>query len=223
MGIFTRFRDIVSANLNAMLDKAEDPEKLIKLMIREMEDTLVEIKASCAGSIASRTRVEREVEEVQAKYDRWTDRAEMAMAKEREDLAREALLEKRQAKERLESLEQQRENLNGVVNQYREDIGELEGKLAQARKKYHVLVQRHEQAKQKAKAQTEIKRVNDTDAFVKFERFEGRIDRMDADADLINVRKPDLDDEFTQIETDEEIERELAALRERRQNQGHSE
>ena len=92
MGIFTRVRDIINANLNAMLDKAEDPEKLAKLMIREMEDTLVEIKASCAGSMAKKKRIERELQGVQERAREWRDRAQLAISKGREDLAREALL-----------------------------------------------------------------------------------------------------------------------------------
>src|SRR5210317_1339583 len=95
MGIFTRFRDIISSNINAMLDKAEDPEKLIKLMIREIEDTLIELKASCAGVMASEKKVERRLEGVQSREQYWADRAQLAVDKGRDDLAREALVEKR--------------------------------------------------------------------------------------------------------------------------------
>src|SRR5215467_12325943 len=95
MGIFTRVSDIISSNINAMLDKAEDPEKLIRLMIQEMEDTLVEIKASCAGVMATKKRVQRELDEVMARAEQWGQRAQLAMNKGREDLAREALVEKR--------------------------------------------------------------------------------------------------------------------------------
>ncbi len=106
MGIFTRFRDIVSSNINAMLDKAEDPEKLIRLMIREMEDTLVEIKASCAGVMANSKKVQRQMEEAQSREKYWEEKAALAVNKGRDDLAREALVEKRRYAERAEALEQ---------------------------------------------------------------------------------------------------------------------
>jgi phage shock protein A len=95
MGIFTRFRDIVSSNINTMLDRAEDPEKLIKLMIREMEDTLIEIKAACAGVMASSKKVQRQLDEIADRVKYWEDKAGLAVSKKRDDLAREALLEKR--------------------------------------------------------------------------------------------------------------------------------
>ena len=100
MGIFTRFRDIISSNINAMLDRAEDPEKLIRMMIREMEDTLVEIKVSCAGLMATAKRVRRQMEEHDARVRFWDEKAGLAVSKGRDDLAREALLEKRRYLER---------------------------------------------------------------------------------------------------------------------------
>ena len=105
MGIFTRFRDIINSNINAMLDKAEDPEKLIKLMIREMEDTLVEIKAACAGVIARSKKTGRHLEEVLSRAGVWEERAGLAVTKGRDDLAREALLEKRKFAERADTLD----------------------------------------------------------------------------------------------------------------------
>ena len=107
MGIFTRFRDIVSSNINAMLDSAEDPEKLIKLMIREMEDTLIEIKASCAGVMAERKKEQRQLEEIEARAKHWGEKAELAVRKGRDDLAREALLQKRSYMSRKVSFEKE--------------------------------------------------------------------------------------------------------------------
>ena len=107
MGIFSRVADIISSNINAMLDKAEDPEKLIRLMIREMEDTLIEIKASCAGAMAQNKKIAREIEDVRASESRWAGRAQLAVEKGRDDLAREALVEKRRYTQRIETLEQE--------------------------------------------------------------------------------------------------------------------
>jgi phage shock protein A len=214
MGIFSRFRDIVSSNINAMLDKAEDPEKLISLMIREMEDTLVEIKASCAGVMANKKKVHRQMNEAEAQAKKWEQKAGLAVAKGRDDLAREALLEKRRYSERLDSLERQHSEMNGLVEQYQEDIQQLEEKLRAAREKQRLLVQRHIHANKKKQAQADIRRMEASEAIIKFEEFENRIDRMEAEADLVNYgRKPSLEVHFEEIMVDEELEKELQTLK----------
>jgi len=214
MGVFTRLRDIVSSNISAMLDKAENPEKLIKLMIQEMEDTLVEIRASCAQTIAGKKRVRRGLDEARARADQWADRARMAVQKTRDDLAREALLEKRRYRERAHALEKELAEFDGLVEQYQDDMTQLEHKLSQARDKQRILVQRHVHAQRKKRAQTEIRRFDTSDALVRFEQFENRIERMEADADLVNFgRKPTLEDKFARLQDDEEIEKELDALK----------
>ncbi|NBD37959.1 MAG: phage shock protein PspA [Verrucomicrobia bacterium] len=213
MGIFSRFRDIVGSNINAMLEKAEDPEKLIKLMIQEMEDTLVELKASCAGAMASRTRVERARETAATRARQWDRKARLAVEKGREDLAREALLEKRASAEEAEARRAEVDHFDDLVSQYQKDIQQLEDKLQTARNKHRILVQRHIHAGQRKTAQTRIRNADHNDAFVRFEQFENRIDRMEADADLVNYRGSSLEDEFSKLETDEEIERELENLK----------
>jgi phage shock protein A len=214
MGIFTRFRDIVSSNINAMLDRAEDPEKLIKLMIREMEDTLVELKASCAGVMANTKKFQRQVEEAGSRAKYWEEKAELAVNKGRDDLAREALVEKRRYAERVEALEQEIAEHNGLVDQYQEDITQLEERLRSAQEKQRMLVQRHIRANKRRRAQEEIRRVDSAEAMFKFEDLENRIERMEAEADMVNFgRKPSLDAEFESLVVDEEIEKELRSLK----------
>jgi phage shock protein A len=214
MGIFTRFRDIVSSNINAMLDKAEDPEKLIRLMIREMEDTLVDLKAACAGVLANRKKVERTLEDLKSRISYWGRNAELAVTKGRDDLAREALLEKRKYVERMEGLDQELSELVRLVDQYHEDIGELEQRLQAAREKQRTLVQRHIHATRKRRAQEEIRRADGAEAVFRFEQLENRIDHMEADADLVNFKgKAGLAGEFDNLAVDEEIERELQGLK----------
>lgn len=214
MGIFSRFRDIVSSNINAMLDKAEDPEKLIKLMIQEMEDTLVEIKASCARTMASQTRVNRALEAARSQSQNWGDKANLAVEKSREDLAREALVEKRNYQEQVGHLDAEARQLAEVVKQFQSDIRQLEDKLDSTRKKHQVLVQRHLRARKHHQAQTKMRQANSTDALLRFDEFENRIERMEAAADLVHVsRRPDLEEEFRKIKQDEEIDKELAALK----------
>jgi phage shock protein A len=214
MGIFTRFRDIVSSNINSMLDRAEDPEKLIRLMIREMEDTLVELKAACAGVMAETKALQRRMEEAGGRSRFWADKSRLAVDKGRDDLAREALAEKRRFHERFAALESELKQQDGLVAQYHEDIRQLEDKLKAARDKQRLLVQRHIHAERKRRAQEEIRRVEASDAIFRFEELESRIDRMEADAELVNYgRRSPLEEELNRLGTDEEIERELQALK----------
>lgn len=214
MGIFSRFRDIISSNISAMLDKAEDPEKLIKLMIREMEDTLVEIKASCAGVMANSKKAQRQMEEIRSRGKYWEERATLAVTKSRDDLAREALVEKRRYADRAEALLQESIKFDAMVEQYQDDIRQLEEKLESAREKQRILVQRHIRANGKKRAQEEIRRFDSSEAILKFENFENRIERMEAEADLVNFgRKPSQEAEWEGLLVDEEIEKELESLK----------
>ncbi|MFZ0614546.1 MAG: phage shock protein PspA [Desulfobacterales bacterium] len=214
MGIFTRFRDIISANINAMLDRAEDPEKLVKLMIREMEDTLVELKAACAGVMAEGKKTQRQLLEVRERAGHWENRAALAVRKGRDDLAREALVEKRRYTRREETLRQEHGELEHLIAQYHEDIRLLEEKLKSARDKQRVLIQRHVHARRKIRAQQEIRRADSTEVMVKFEELESRIDRMESEADLVNIGpQSDLEEELDKLSTDEDIEAELQALK----------
>ncbi len=214
MGIFTRFRDIVGSNINSMLDRAEDPEKLIKLMIQEMEDTLIELKSACAGVMAESKNVERQLQTLDKRVDYWEDKASLAVNKGRDDLAREALLEKRRYSRRTESLTNELTEHESLLEQYKDDIRQLEEKLKNAREKERMLVQRHIHAARKKRAQEEMRRMDSADAIFKFEEMEHRIEHMEAEADLVNFgRKPKLEDELERLALDEEIESELKAIK----------
>jgi phage shock protein A len=214
MGIFTRFRDIISSNINAILDKAEDPEKLIRLMIREMEDTLVEIKAACAGAMASSKKVQRQLDTLHDRIRYWEEKAGLAVKKGRDNLAREALVEKRRYVRRMDGLESELTEHKLLIEQYQDDIRQLEDKLKSARDKQRMLVQRHIHADRKRRAQEEIRRVDSSEAMLKFDELENRIERMEAEADLVNYgKKTILEAEFDELGVDEEIEKELQALK----------
>ncbi|TVM16622.1 phage shock protein A [Oceanidesulfovibrio indonesiensis] len=214
MGIFTRFKDIVSANINAMLDRAEDPEKLIKLMVREMEDTLVELKAACAATMADRSRAARELADVQERVDTWSARAELAVQKGRDDLAREALMEKRRHQERADHLEEELTKLDALVEQSQDDIQALEEKLEIAQEKKRLLVQRHIRANSQKRANEDIRRADSQDAILRFEQFEQRIERMEAEAEMSRPRRrSSLEEEFAKLESDGDIEEELKNMK----------
>lgn len=213
MGLFARASDILSSNLNALLDKAEDPEKLIRMMVREMEDVLIEVKASCAGAMATKRRIQRELEDTRARASAWQSKAKLAVEKGRDNLAREALLERRRYVERAEALEEELDQVENLVNQYHVDITQLEEKLDAVRERERVMVQRHIHAQRKLRAQHEVRRLDTSNAMARFEAFEQHLDRMEAEADLVNYgRKRTLDEEFALLENDE-IEKELEALR----------
>ena len=214
MGVFTRFRDIVNANINTMLDNAEDPEKMIRLMIREMEDTLVEIKTSCAGVMANCKTVQRQATDARNREKDWQAKAELAVNKGRDDLAREALVEKRRYGKRADSLGVEVADLSDLVEKYKGDIRQLEEKLGGAREKQRLLVQRHIHAKRKRRVQEEIRRVDSSRSIIKFDEFENRIERMEADADLVNYgKKGSLEEQIDKLLTDDDIEEELQALK----------
>jgi phage shock protein A len=214
MGIFTRFRDIISSNINAMLDKAENPEKLIKLIIREMEDTLIEIKAACAGVIASARSIQRQADQADESAAKWQARATLAVTRGRDDLAREALLEKRHAVQVRDSLKKELDEHNALIGQYKDDIRQLQGKLDGAREKQRMLVQRHARASSKLRAQAGIQRMESTETISRFEELENRIERMEIEADLGRfTRKSNLESEFESLCVDDELEKELAHLK----------
>jgi len=214
MGIFTRFRDIITSNINAMLDRAEDPEKLIKLMIREMEDTLIELKSSCANAIASQKKIERQLDQTRERQDFWSRKANLAVDKGRDDLARQALMEKRKFTRQQQAMDSELDDITTIVDQYRDDIQALENKLQSAREKQRLLVQRHIRAEKKKKAQEEIRRVDSAEVVQRFDELESHIERMEAEADLVNYgRAASLEEAFEELAADDDIEKELNELK----------
>lgn len=214
MGIFSRFRDIINANINGMLDRAEDPEKLIRLMIYEMEDTLVEIKAACAKVVANMKNIEHQMESTRDRANFWEEKATLAVNKGRDDLARDALIEKRKYSKRGEMFENELVEYNLLIDQYKDEMHQLEEKLKSARKKEKILIQRHIHANNKRRAQEEMRRFDGSEVMLKFDELENRIERMEAEADLVNYgKKSSLEEELDILAVDEEIEKELQALK----------
>jgi phage shock protein A len=164
--------------------------------------------------MANTKKVQRELEESRRRAEDWSKKAQIALSRNREDLARAALVEKRRWLDRADILEKEMDQCDVLVEQYQEDIQQLEEKLNMAREKQRILIQRHIHARKKRRAQEEIQRIDNTDTWIRFEQFENRIERMEAEADLVNkFRQPTLEDEFDRLEGDEEIERELEALK----------
>ncbi len=198
MGVFSRFMDIVNSNINSLLDKAEDPEKMVKLMLQEMEDTLIELKSTCAARIADKARAQRLSSEQQALAERWQLRARLAVEKNRDDLAREALAEKLKAEKSYEQLQAELARHEKDIEESKADIEKLEEKLATTREKYKSL--QEERAQRTRDEQTGSAHRPADDTFARFSRMEDRLNRMADDfVDTIDARFKDLE-ELDEIE-----------------------
>jgi len=215
MGVFSRFLDIVNANINSLLDKAEDPEKMIKLMMQEMEDTLIELKSSCAAKMASRAKTERTYKEQQNAVKRWQSRAELAISKNREDLAREALLEKKTSLEAMEQLAQDLKVADETIKVSKDEINQIEDKLISVKQKYKMMVERAKRAQEEQAAQETLRRAAEAATHDRFSDMEEKIDRMKAHNDLNNYDTSSLDKKFKDLEEMDDIDAEIAALRKR--------
>ena len=212
MGVFSRVKDIVNANINALLDKAEDPEKMLKLMMQEMEDTLIELKSNCAARMASRIRLERRIEEQKALISRWQSRAELAVDKGRDDLARDALIEKKKELATLSSLMKDLDSYSEIIDQSKAEINQLEDKLSQAKLKLKSLQEKARAAEAEALANERLKRNTESH----FDDLESIIDRINAENEL-NRPSRTTADKFRDLEEQVEIEKELEALKKGRE------
>jgi len=216
MGIFTRFSDIVNSNINAILDKAEDPEKIVRLMIQEMEDTLVEVRSAAARSIADKKDLNRKIEALDREKGEWNDRAELAMRKGREDLARAALVEKSRVSGAVDVLKEDYLAVDEGLAKLNEDIARLEAKLEDAKARQKSLLARHKTANSRLAARKKIHDYKIDDAMVRFEAYTRRIDDVEGRVEAYDLGLPkDLNHEFAGLESEESVRKELDALKER--------
>ncbi len=221
MGIFSRMGDIINANLNAALEKAEDPEKLIRLMIQEMEDTLVEVRSATAKCIAEkkeRTRLLKRLEEQQLD---WARKAEIAIEKDREDLARAALSEKTALGDRIESLREELAEYDDQLSRYDSDISKLQAKLTDARNRQRTLVMRHRSASHQLKTRKHLYNDKIDEMMYRFDSAEQRIDHIESEAESLDMGRKGqtLESEFRQLQQDERVENELAELKSKKKAQ----
>ncbi len=216
MGIFTRFSDIVNSNINAILDKAEDPEKIVRLMIQEMEDTLVEVRSAAARSIADKKDLNRKLESLDHELLDWDDKAELAIRKGREDLAKAALVEKSRAAAAADALKQDYLAVDEGLAKLDEDIARLENKLQDAKARQKALLARHKTAHSRLAARKKIHDYKIEDAMVRFEQYTRRIDDVEGRIEAYDLGLPkDLNHEFAGLKAEESVQKELDELKRR--------
>ncbi|QQP89958.1 phage shock protein PspA [Skermanella sp. TT6] len=219
MGIFSRLTDIINSNLNAILDRAEDPEKLIRLVIQEMEDTLVEVRSSTVKTIAERKEIERRLVTLNRELEDWQRKAELALSRDREDLAKGALVAKSKIAEQIEALQHQLVHIEEALAKSSEDISRLQEKLTDAKKREKAIVLRQKSAASRLKVNSQIHDDRINEAFARFEQVERNLDEMEGRVEAFDLgRKKTLAEEFSDLEASSKVEQELADLKARLHN-----
>jgi len=216
MSIFSRMSDIINSNINAMLDQAEDPAKMVRLIIQEMEDTLVEVRTSSARVLAERKQATRRLEQARADAESWEEKARLAISRQREDLARGALQEKRAIDEEVILVEAELAAADEHIEQLSTEVLQLQQKLDDARARQKALSLRTQTVQSRIKVKRQIQRDALDDAFLRFERFERRMDTLESQLEAMDIGRevsPDLAAQISVLTDDERISDDLARLK----------
>ena len=220
MGIFSRTRDNVAANMAELLDRADDPAKMVRMIILEMEETLVEVRASAARTIADQKEMRRHIQKLADLEASWTETAELALSKNREDLAKAALVERRKAAEMAAQLTSEVTVLEDALRSSEEDIAKLQNKLREARAKQNAIATRLESANTKARLREMWNGPKTHEAFSRFDILERRADEAEGRAEAMGLTPRTLEDEFEDLRSNDKIDAELAALKARMNKEG---
>src|SRR5881409_478104 len=214
MGIFSRTRDIVAANFADLLDKAEDPAKMIRMIILEMEETLVEVRASAARTIADQKEMRRQIARLDKLQESWVEKAELALSKGREDLAKAALIERQKAADMADGLRDETRVIDDTLKAYEVDIAKLQGKLREARARQNAIAARFESAVTRGRAREIMNGSRTEDAFSRFDVLERRADLAEGRADALGMTGPkSLEEELAELKAAESVDAELEAMK----------
>jgi len=223
MTIFARFSDIVQANVNALLDKADDPKKMVRMLIQELDDALVNLRATAAQHIAEQKRIQRERDALTQSADVWQQKAEKAVSHDRDDLARKALHEKQQILQSVEAMAKDSDMVDAQIEQLSTDIASLQEKAQQARQRQQQLESRHACATVRLQSKQVSNQQKIADSLAKYERFEAKIERIEAEVEAYDLgSKPSLQAEFDKLENESAVEDELKTLHQRVKQQASS-
>jgi phage shock protein A len=218
MSVFNRLTDIINSNINAILDQAEDPEKMVRMITQEMEETLVEVRSASARYIADKKQVAKKIQRLRRESRGWEEKAELAVSKGRDDLAKAALKEKSRQDEAVMQLEADLEAIDGAIAKLKSDTTQLEEKLQTARARQKALILRGKTAKSRIKVKRQIHDASYDDAIDRFELYERRLDEMEGEIESYDLANRTLSDEIEDLEKDEQLDEELEALKERMRN-----
>jgi phage shock protein A len=213
MGIFSRFSDIINSNINSLLDKAEDPQKMVRLIIQEMEDTLVEVRSTSAKTLAEKKELNRRVERMEADAAQWQDKAELALSKGREDLARAALMERGKADEAVAGVKAELTHIDAHISKLQAETSQLQDKLADAKARQKAILLRQNAASTRLNVKRNLDNNKVDDALSRFESYERKIDSLEAEVESYDMGKKSLADEIADLEHETKIDDELAALK----------
>jgi len=214
MSIFSRLSDIINSNVNSLLDRAEDPEKMARLMIQEMEDTLIEVRSAAVKAIADKKDIERKLEKLQDSASEWTEKAEFALTKDREDLAKGALLAKRKLSDQIDVLKKELGMIDEGLEKSNDDLSKLQSKLEEAKTKKKSMEIRMKTAEKRVKVRKTLNDGRVDDALARYETLERKINELDAEAESYDLgHKKTLADEFAELEVEGEVQDELAAMK----------
>ena len=214
MGIFSRTRDIFAANFTELLDRAEDPARMIRMIILEMEETLVEVRATAARSIADSKEMKRALLRLSDLQASWTEKAELALSKDRDDLAKAALIERQKAADMAEGLKLELASIEDTLKSYEADIAKLQGKLREARARQNAIATRIESAVTRAKARELLNGGRTEDAFSRFDQLERRADFAEGRADALGMTGPkSLEEEIAELRSTDKVDAELEAMK----------
>ena len=212
--VFSRARDIFAANMTDLLDRAEDPARMIRMIIIEMEETLVEVRATAARSIADIKEMRRSLTRLDEIEASWTEKAELALSRDREDLAKAALVERQKAADMAEGLKAEMGQIEEVLRGYEADIARLQGKLREARGRQNAIAHRIESAVSRAKASEVLNGSRTEDAFSKFEILERRADFAEGRAEALGLTGPkSLEEEIAELRAAEKVDAALEAMK----------
>lgn len=213
MGIFSRFTDIINSNINNILDKAEDPAKMVRLIIQEMEDTLVEVRTTSAKTLADKKELTRRVTHFENEAVQWQEKAELALTKDREDLARGALVEKKKCSESAVALIEELSNIEEHITKLQDEISQLQDKLADAKTRQKSIVMREKTVNSRLKVKQNIENNRVNDALTRFDSYERKIDDIEAQVESYDMGSKSLADEIADLESNEKVDDELAQMK----------